>query len=53
MRKRGRGPKVVFVRKYARWVRGERLRVGNHKRGEDPKPANKPSEMQLDFFGQH
>jgi hypothetical protein len=49
MRKRGKGPKDVFVRKYPRWVKGKRKRVGNHKRGADPIPALKPSELQLDF----
>lgn len=49
MRKRGRGPKHQHVRKYARWVGGERKRVGDHKRGADPKPANRRDERQLDF----
>lgn len=49
MRKRGRGPKHVYVRRYPRWVDGERLYVGDHRRGDDPKMSNKPSELQLDF----
>lgn len=49
MRKRGKAPKDIFVRKYAQWRRGERLRVGNHKRGADPKAACKRSERQLSF----
>lgn len=49
MRNRGKGPKDVFVRKYPRWVKGERKRVGNHKRGADANPALRPSELQLDF----
>lgn len=51
MRKRGSGPKVQHVRRYARWVKGDRRRVENYKRGEDPKPANRPSEQQLELFG--
>lgn len=51
MRKRG-SPKVQHVRKYARWVRGYRKLVYDYKRGEDPKPANKPSEHQLELFGE-
>lgn len=49
MRKHRRGPKHQYVRKYARWVEGKRKRVGNHKRGADPKPPNKRCEWQMDF----
>lgn len=49
LRKRGRGPKHQYVRRYGRWVKGERERVGDHKRGADPKPSNKPDARQLDF----
>lgn len=49
MRKRGSGSKYQYVRKYPRWVKGERKHVGDHKRGADPRPALKATERQLDF----
>lgn len=49
MRKHGRGSKHQYVRKYPRWVRGERKHVDDHKRGADPVPSNKDSELQLRF----
>lgn len=49
MRKRGRGPKHQPIRRYGRWVRGERQRVGDHMRGADPKPKLRKDERQLDF----
>lgn len=49
MRKHGRSPKHIYVRKYPSWRNGKRLHVGDHKRGADPKPAKKPSEHQMDF----
>jgi hypothetical protein len=49
MPKHGKGPKDVLVRKHARWVKGERKRVGSHKRGADPIPASKLSDLQFAF----
>jgi hypothetical protein len=49
MRRHGRGPKDIFVHKYPRWVRGYRKRVGNHKRGLDPKHPKRVTEEQLSF----
>lgn len=46
MRKRGKGPRDVLVRKHAKWLRGDRRRVENHLRGADPKRANKHSDDQ-------
>jgi len=49
MRKRGQGPKHVLVRKHARWMDGERLRVRQHKKGADPKIHAKATDRQLHF----
>ena len=34
----GRGPKLVFVRRYPRWKSGRRERVGEARRGHDHSP---------------
>lgn len=45
----GEGPKFVFVKAYARWVRGKRLHVDNHLRGFTPPMNLRDSPLQLDF----
>jgi hypothetical protein len=47
--RRGRGPRDVLVRKYPRWVKGRRKRVGTHVRGIDPKLSVRKTPEQLDL----
>lgn len=49
MRNHGKGPKIVLVPKYPRWVRGYRKRVGTHVRGQDPKQPKRKSKLQLEL----
>jgi hypothetical protein len=49
MRKRGRGPRRVFVKKYRRWRDGEIQRVKSSLRGIDPVLAVRASRRQLDL----
>jgi hypothetical protein len=45
----GKGPKFIYVRKYARWVRGVRRSVEGHLRGWTPPLYFRESDLQLDF----
>lgn len=49
MRKHGKGPKHLLVRKYPRWQRGHRRRVGTHTRGASPKLSLRKAPEQLRF----
>jgi hypothetical protein len=49
MRNHGKGPKFVFVKRYARWVDGERLYVEDYFRGYTPPLSDRGSRLQLDF----
>lgn len=51
MRKRQRGPRDRYVKKYPRWVRGNRRRVKAHlKGGEAPKPKRRnDTQLELDL----
>ncbi len=49
MRKRGRSPEHVLVRKHARWMHRKRLSVRKHKKGADPDVHAKPSDRQTHF----
>lgn len=47
MRKHPRGPKDRYVKKYPRWVRGERQRVRDHRKGgETPKAKKRNDDAQ-------
>jgi hypothetical protein len=45
----GNGPKFIYVRRYARWVNGERLYVESYFRGWTPPLYFRDSDSQLDF----
>jgi hypothetical protein len=45
----GKGPKFVYVSKYARWQDGERNYVESHFRGYTPPLSLRASDLQLDF----
>lgn len=47
MPKRSKGTKRVLVRKYPRWRKGKRQRVGKHLRGEDHEASVKKTKNQL------
>lgn len=47
MRKPGRGPRDVLVRKYRRWRDGKLQRVKTSTRGIDPALAVRSSKLQL------
>ncbi len=45
----GKAPKFVYVKRYARWVKGERLYVEDFFRAYTPPLSNRESDLQLDF----
>ena len=45
----GEAPKDIYVPKYARWVRGERLYVEGHLRGWTPPLYFRETDLQMDF----
>ena len=51
MRRHGRGPKTVLVRRYPRWQRGHRRYADTYIRGQTPKLSRRKTKRQLDLFG--
>jgi hypothetical protein len=49
MRKHGKEPKLVFVRRYPRWQKGKREYVDEFRRGHDHKLGHRKTNKQLDF----
>jgi hypothetical protein len=49
MHNHGRGPKIVYVKAYARWQNGNRREVESYHRGMTPPMSLRDSPLQLDF----
>jgi hypothetical protein len=49
MHHHGKGPKLVFVRRHPRWLRGKRKHVEEFRRGHDHPLGHRKTNKQLDF----
>jgi hypothetical protein len=49
MHNHGKGPKLVRVRRYPRWLRGRREYVDEFRRGHDHKLGHRKTNKQLRF----
>jgi len=49
MRKHGKAPKFVLVKRHGRWINGERRHVGSFFRGLTRPLSNCGSRLQLEF----